>query len=972
MVRGHLVRAVARSPVPLRDAAGLPARLRSAIGPWRWTFAAVVIVGVASHTFFTLATRPVEAALVIEATFDRQACCVVELSVNANAEPSSALPIRPGRRHRYELDFRATRLDEFNVNWGRVRGSAVVIHNLLLTKGGDRIHRWEPLEIQFIGVDDAGAPTGEPNHSWRFVAEGDAPAWSQVRADDLVTPVGRWLLDRVERPEGTLLAALLVGGVALSATAWAAARRWTLLAVACLASLAIGLHFVPDFVEALELRDSVAVGVSQSAYRGEWKTPDVVMHAMVLFLAVSLGGMAAWAFRWHRRGATAPLDFPDSEDAATSGTSRWAARWGPAIPIGLMALYLMPDLSYFAGLATSPSIPFAWDDQNLLLWRFLATSGEVPLRDFWFPYGAHDLFYRALPWPVVLNYLSDLAVWSYCWVGAHLVLKRLRPGALAIRYSAFVAVVLLVTVATREPLSSRYVMPCGLLFLFAAIESDVARPRTTRVLFAIALTHALFLDAFQVAVAAPALVVFRIVEASSGGRPTLRSAARRLFPDLMAAGAAGVVWCLGLSLRGQLPGAVEFYAHLRDFVAYTAWPQVPSFASWLRVPARPGAFAYWAMPLGVAMGMYGVLTSRRGSRTAHGLILAFGVLSFAALQKQVVRGGDVYWGWMPWALAGLLWPVLIADWRSKAARVIAGASLGAALTVVIASGALADAAERVRDSASNAVHNVGSIVLDRDVFDRANAQSFAPDRFDDPDLPALRRAVLAAGLVPQDRLFVLDVPGLYVFLGRTDPYYLSNVYDASPVHWQRRLVQELKDDPPAVSVIDSTQLSFDAVPNVVRLPIVYRWLVASFRPDEDAGKYRILTKRPTGEPIDFAGWRDLLGGVIDLGHVPEVTKVRGNQRCTRDCAAFLEFTFRSASHARLPKAVEVPIKVGDTKFTIRFATSPGVRRYVVNLDRIWFWSTADVNDRRIDLSGFDPSSVRVEQVDRTRTDHSLY
>jgi hypothetical protein len=157
------------------------------------------------------------------------------------------------------------------------------------------------------------------------------------------------------------------------------------------------------------------------------------------------------------------------------------------------------------------------------------------------------------------------------------------------------------------------------------------------------------------------------------------------------------------------------------------------------------------------------------------------------------------------------------------------------------------------------------------------------------------------------------------------------------------------------------QMSFDGVPHVVRVPLLFSWAVDHLVHERIIGTHAILRPRQPGEAIDLAWWRARLGVTVDLGHVPESTHLP-SKPCSEGphCRTYLVVRVQSEE----PGSVTVPVHVRGLLFNVAFETASSVATYVVDLDRVWFWSLSSPSTQRSvesELAGVDVTVVRREQ-----------
>jgi hypothetical protein len=178
------------------------------------------------------------------------------------------------------------------------------------------------------------------------------------------------------------------------------------------------------------------------------------------------------------------------------------------------------------------------------------------------------------------------------------------------------------------------------------------------------------------------------------------------------------------------------------------------------------------------------------------------------------------------------------------------------------------------------------------------------------------------------------------------PYYMTDMYDSSPIFLQQKILRRLEAHPPARVVwhFDPRYLSWDDVPTPVRVPLLYTWAVHNLVPSERRGQFEILEPRKKGAPVDLAFWRRRIGAGLDLGHIPAVAHVHGERCRGTRCSPFVVVRFGKG--AAKPDRVTIPVEVNGLRFAVAFATGPE-STYVVPLDRVWFWAASPDAKRRV-------------------------
>jgi hypothetical protein len=150
---------------------------------------------------------------------------------------------------------------------------------------------------------------------------------------------------------------------------------------------------------------------------------------------------------------------------------------------------------------------------------------------------------------------------------------------------------------------------------------------------------------------------------------------------------------------------------------------------------------------------------------------------------------------------------------------------------------------------------------------------------------------------------------------------------------------------PRFVIWETDALEYDHVPHMVRLPLIYTYVVEHYRFVRAIGPYHILEQRPpvqaSGQPADLEYWRRVLGDRVDLGHVPGRAHLSEYADCAGEvarCDAVLVVRYppsKPVPHNKLT----VDIEAAGNSFKVLLDVAPDEREYVVNLNRLWFWNS---------------------------------
>lgn len=886
----------------------------------------------------------------LDLSYSANACCQMLVWTNDFSRgPLGIVDIRPGSRSTYSLPIDARQLSRVRFDPGDAAGSSVVVHRIWVSRGNRTVAELD-LGAKFL---PARAAETRVAGGVRFSTTGPQPSVDRFTSLSLHVGALQAFLSKVSADPLPYVVLLVL--VATLVAAVVGVEGAGLVGGVLLAALVV--RALPHFVWPHRYGSDVTGAVGYSAYVGIPKIREqLLIDAAVVAGAVAAGAVAA-LLRLRRRRVSAAGESGERP----IGTLPRRAHWAPIALLVVLALLFVPDLR--AALAAERGAAFqpTWDATNLVFWDYLSHLGLLPVRDFYYPYGFQFLFALDAPWGPIVEYLSYMAFWGYLVIGTYWVLRRFSPDrSLLPRFSAVAAVVLTCAFAGQLPEASRYIGAIGVVLLFSSALGATRVVGRERILFAVAAAHLLLFEVAQGAYAVVAIGVIVVVDLllafrSSGWRAMRRVAAAAA--GLVAAPAA--IAAIVLAATGLLGGTADFYGQLSNISAAGSVPTRAVF--WITHPDDLSGFIIWAVVLTGAVAAYGIVADRRATRR-HALVLALGALGFMMLQKNVIRPGIEASIWLPATYGLLLWLVLGAPSPGGLRRVaVVAGFVGAVAGLTLQTGGYGRGVDALGASPKRLARSVASLAVDEDAFSAAGRTRFGPQHFAAfaPESAVVRELRQLPRVRAGGRVWVLgDRSGVTMLLGRSWPYYYNELYGTSPLAFQHDLIRRLRRFPPAVTVWNREDTAFDGVPYVVRDPLVMTWAVDHLRPLRTDGSWEILRPRRSREPVALGWWRSRLGEVVDLEHVAEATQLPSGS-CVNgaDCHSYAVVDF--APGAPVPASASVSLSAGGLSFRVAFAGTPGVHRYVIDLDRTWFWAVSPPRTRSLDRASVGGATITI-------------
>jgi hypothetical protein len=908
--------------------------------------------------------------LVVNATFSSKACCRMQIWLNAaqSREDSIDLPMQQGMAVNYEFPMSKTLITRVRLKLGDVPGSWVTINRIYVRHGSQVVSEVPRQQLtQFVGY---------------FAVKDEAHGPSAYRVDEraamldnsklsLNSGAGSFqlALARVVGKADGFYAGLVVAGMLGVALVGVSRRR--LLLLPSLVAVVIAIYFVPDMLGGLPLKNDVTRAVSYCAFIGVSKPRERLMIIAAALIAFAVPSLVGWLSRRDR--SDDPQEAVPRARTHDMWSSRQAATLATTVPLTLILLLLVPDLRAQLSAAKAQTWTTNWDSNNFLAWDYLVDHGLVPMKNFFYLYGLQYLFTINLPWGSVIRFFTMGLFWTYIVLGTWAFLSGFFSSrTLVVRHLVVMSFVVSFALAGFD-LGARYSAPLGPVLLFCSFRLTDPVLNWRRIVFCVALAQ-LTLFEFAQAVYALGPIVFLIVvellirlperPRPAVGRWLVTTASTIAVPIATAA--------VVLAVTGQLWGVAFFYGQLNALTSTYAYPAPVTF--WFTHPHNISSFVLWAYPVTLALGSYGLLAFRGARRDLHARIIAIGLIGFMIMQRQVIRDGAETGMWVSSIYGLLIWGVAEAS-RVRVRHAAAVASVfGAVAALALTSGAYGRGWLTLKSGPKRVANDIGSLLHDAPAYDAAAASRWETWRFAGyPELPVVRALQREPPIKAGGRFWVLGDAAPFTFLTHTVwPYYFTEFYDGSPIAYQRKVLAQLADMPPTRVVFDFRpyESTFDAVPNAVRVPLLFDWSVKHLVPTRLVGDWAVMRPRRPNEPIALSWWRRRLGRTLDLGLLPEDISV-GHDLCVGgpSCRTYIVVT--PTAGASLPSSFVVPIEVDGLEFDVQLETDPSVHRYVIDLSRAWFWSAAPPGvSRTVDTNATPGATVEVTK--RLRDPGVLY
>ncbi len=839
-------------------------------------------------------------------------------------------------------------------------GTRVLLSELTIAYGSTVVRQWRGESLGLLRTDDlAHLRSDEEGLKTRLTSDvgnlADRPIPALVAPGPLGT-VQKWLIGASRAPTTLNLwvIALLLGLTVVLTQV----RRMPFLTVViglCVWLLAVvSYELVPELINP---NPPVGVAIGAASYFG---TPYAGQQAAAwVSLALILVGavlLSSDKLRLRLRtaiGSTQNLKKSGDVIESTNGRSRDALAFSRrgvfAVAVGwlVIALTLIPTL----GPASLDFVLPSWDVGNITAWGIFQQTGLEPARDFWFPYGNQWLF-SGIPMGPVWSWLTNITMlaimaWSL-WR-----LSGRRSGRTVI---CLVAVALISTLTVGSTLNLtefgsdvwRNLSALLVATTYAALgPARHQRLHRDHLIFFAACFIAIFIGADQLVfgLAGACFVLFgELLFGTHKVRPLRRFF--NLLIDAVPVVVAIVLMLLIWLAWGSADANLSFLLNLKDFSAFVSLNQMTEGAL-VNLSFAPNTntlvvvLPFLLLFAGLVQGYLGRQSTSYG---VSQLLLAATGPSILLLQRNLARPNDLMF-YFP-LLALTLAVILLWNRRVRFATILTGAFIGAVVAGLQYEGKLNDYLSDIWHMPSRVV-NSARYLTDQDEVSYARKLSVDPKRFSAWPERRIADDLRAATNSQKPSFAVLgDASMLYVWFGQR-PLPHVNLYDTAPIYEQKQMIDSLRQDKPKYLVWRRDTFAVDAVPYVVRDPLLFTYAIDHYVPiklgrakcsaaNQSCGTSDILTLRRPDQSIPINYWRSRLGTSVDLGFIPSYAKLPGKQSCSKgkDCVRYAVIRGHPVNS---DQPIELEISGRGKKYRVLMQARSGTDHYTIRLDRLWFW-----------------------------------
>ena len=724
-------------------------------------------------------------------------------------------------------------------------------------------------------------------------------------------------------------------------------------------ALPLLLILLASLVPPAPFYQGVELAVGNGVYSGYPKVSEYSLLYLLVGVSIAFGVLLGALYRLSAGRAESAVRTEYIAETQQPRSAWLAPAWA-VFGVLILALSLRDIAGGIESIQASAT-QFDYDSLNIETWNYLYQVGYLPFKDFWFPYGFSSFAMGRTPLALVamsahcaLLYivlagslfiiLDKRLLWSVCCVLGVIALEA--TGSFRGVYRYFISLDLVVL--------------CGAVFLRSPT-------RVGGFLFGLFGAYGTIFEPSQSLYAAPAcsiILLYSLIRGYLIG--ALSRTLQALLTSIAIGGTIIAGFLVSLASTDQLDGLVRTYSRLGSSAVSST--VAGEMKTWLSNPLTPEGMVLVGSLFLLSVGVFSI--SRASSREKVNtwfVVLGIGITTMCIFGKHLVRPhmANQFLGLIFVGGVVVVWGACRDLNRTQRFLLVAGFG---ALCSALSGGSKA---WELLESAISAPHKIGRgvqvLAAGRDTGRAAYEALFSQGRLSPvyPIIPALsmaREEVAHTAGMNRDFFVLGDEAFLYNVFRQKPPPFIS-LYNSSDVRDQADIVTWLETNRPSIVVSNSGALFFDGVPNVVRVPLLYKYVMTHYRFYEEAGGFWLLVRREA--PVfDDRPWVDRLGTELDLGALPSLSTIGQRPLCRlasneTSCRPVLHIS-RRGPEADEAKTLVLVVSQRGTEYTLLVRALASREDLFVRLDRLWFVNDQDEAFSAGLRAGATGTSVQVE------------
>lgn len=679
----------------------------------------------------------------------------------------------------------------------------------------------------------------------------------------------------------------------------------------------------------------------ESEMRAYWFT----VIALIIFV---LASSSCWKFLENK------FNFPNNDKKTGESESKFSFLFFGFLVISISML-IFPDLSALDSWGGPVINTNKFDRLNTTTWAYFRHLGLVPFKDFWYPYSG--FFYTTSPFPpdIIFLWFHKMLLFVVTFFSVYVLLDFSKVRTLSILFFMFWMFQLgFFESPVFQKEIFRYFLSVSIVLFYAA--SINSKKILSFFLLGTYMAYIFFMVPVQLIYAAPSCILILIVSLilSKDSYERMQHLKHAIIINVSAT-TLMFLYMIYLSSQGALKEYFMFYKTVGDL----ANSSMISAGMYLETVRNNDLMLFGFDVLFVVLmfclmilSLWNVCTSNTKLLKVSDFVpFAFAIIVILAYQKLIIRPWFVAFELMALPSTGLA--LLLAKnnfMQLRGGTFTKGFLLLIAGTLfyflVIASGVAEKMWDKDISKILNLPHNIRLALKGSQHWEEVENSRYLPSSFtiDNASGSDLRAQFLKKmQFEKEDDLFVLgDDSYLYIILEKQAPFYIC-LYSQSILYSQQNTVDWLKKHRPKYVVWKSSFKEFDGVPNIVRVPLIFEYVIDNYTYESSEGGFIILKKKDPLVAVDTDFWMYQLGNTVSLGFIPsrsDPDRFKTGNDNSKNNYTILTIDNPKPIHG---KERTILFKHKNSFFKIKYKEQKNVYSYDIILERIWFWRFIEEN-----------------------------
>lgn len=574
-----------------------------------------------------------------------------------------------------------------------------------------------------------------------------------------------------------------------------------------------------------------------------------------------------------------------------------------------------------------------WDGNNMLYWSYLIKNGYLPYKDFWYPYFGHFLFEIGFGYGELINSLYKVFIFYNLFLVLNIIFKK------NILFSLFSTI--LIIILNNNYIfwgADRYLL--SIIFLLSSlIYLSNSRNFVTSYLVISSFIMITLIDTPQLIYSIITLSIIILCNITFNNRKFIDQYKLNYILFSIYLIIIILLFLIILIRCEMLDGVLAFISTLNSMSIYS---QVPRDAS--SILSNPLSLSSVWLTVPLFLFSASIYIYFYGSNRLGQYLLALSVLTLFIMNKHIIRSLDrqMLIFFFIWAL------LLISEINYK--KTYFKYIIIVIMTVTLYLANFSSMLTKIITGPTNVYSTIKFFLHGNeyiDIFTDKNLVKFVKER------NFITNIKNKMGSIPDFYSFS-DNQVLYI-LANNRPFFNNNIYNQSPIDDQNTTIRQLEMRKTSLVVIDADQLTFDLVPNYLRLPLLFSYIIHNYSYVYRYENLFVFQRSSNQDKNNLIALRELYGNNIDLKYFPTYSKLQNRIDCVFDCEKFIQIKIPKENVGK--SNVEISFEIDKLTYTLQFKALPFKDTYYINVKNIWFIDLALKNNLKIDIK--DPFKMTI-------------